>query len=250
MSSKITYEVCLESIASIKAAMAGGADRVELCADLLEGGITPSSGMIEIARRECTGGLQVMIRPRGGDFLYSADELAVMEADILTAKRLGADGVVFGLLNTDGTVDTENTKRFVELARPLNVTFHRAFDMSRDPFQALESLVDAGVDRILTSGQAPTVLEGIELLAQLIEKAGDRIIVMPGCGVTLRNQERIIKACNPKELHIAVNEVLESKMEYRNLDCYMGTELRSPEYQQVVTSSKAVKAMTTAGQNS
>ena len=147
------FEICVDSIAGVRAAKEAGAHRVELCADLLEGGITPSLGMIRQARTIAGVGLNVMIRPRGGDFLFDDDELAIMRSDIETAKAEGADGVVIGLLTAAGEVDAARTRQLIALARPLSVTFHRAFDMTPDPFRALETLIELGVDRVLTSGQ-------------------------------------------------------------------------------------------------
>ena len=153
-------EICVDSIAGVRAAKQAGARRVELCADLLEGGITPSLGVIRQARKVSGIDLNVMIRPRGGDFLFNEDEFATMRADIETAKAEGANGVVIGLLTAAGEVDIARTRELAALARPLSVTFHRAFDVAAEPFRALETLIELGVDRVLTSGQEPTVLEG------------------------------------------------------------------------------------------
>lgn len=235
-------EVCLDSADSALAAQQGGAHRVELCDALLEGGTTPSLGMIRATRRAIDIDLHVMIRPRGGDFCYTPREVEAMEADIQVAVQEGAQGVVFGMLTPDGTVDADLTARLVRAAAPLSVTFHRAFDMTRDPFAALETLVELGVDRILTSGQEPTVLEGLELLAELVQRAGDRILIMPGCGVTPRNVARVVQGCRPRELHVTGTEALASPMEYTNRRVYMGTELRSPEYARTVTSAERIRA--------
>ncbi|MCC7306747.1 MAG: copper homeostasis protein CutC, partial [Acidobacteria bacterium] len=162
-------EVCVDSVESAFAAEKGGADRVELCDNLVEGGTTPSAGSIEAARERLSIKLHVIVRPRGGDFLYSDIELDVMKRDILTAKDLGADGVVIGVLNADGTIDREHTRELVEIARPMSVTFHRAFDMTREPFEAMETLIDLGIDRILTSGQEPGAEKGVELIRELVE---------------------------------------------------------------------------------
>jgi len=196
-------EICVDSIAGVRAAKAAGAQRVELCADLLEGGITPSRGMIHEARTIEGLGLNVIIRPRGGDFLFDDDEFAIQRADIETAKAERADGVVIGLLTADGEIDEKRTRALIELARPLSVTFHRAFDVAADPFGALETLIKLGVDRVLTSGQEATALEGLPLIAELIERAGDRIVIMPGGGITARNVERIVTQARPRELHFA-----------------------------------------------
>src|SRR5215831_9009247 len=160
----VIYEICVDSVAGVRAAKAAGADRVELCGDLLEGGTTPSHGMIRQAQTVAGIKLHVIIRPRGGDFLYDDDEVAVMQADIDAAKAEGADSVVIGLLTADGLVDVERTRELIARARPLAVTFHRAFDMTPDPFAALETLVGIGIDRVLTSGQEVTVLEGLPLI--------------------------------------------------------------------------------------
>jgi copper homeostasis protein len=154
------FEICVDSVAGVRAAKAAGASRAELCANLLEGGTTSSRGMMREARKIASIGLNVMIRPRGGDFLFDDDEFAIMVSDIETAKAEGADAVVIGLLQADGTIDVQRSRQLIALARPLKVTFHRAFDMTPEPFAALETLIDLGVERVLTSGQEATVLEG------------------------------------------------------------------------------------------
>jgi len=176
-----------------------------------------------------------MIRPRGGDFCYSDAEFEVMKLDIERAKSAGADGVVFGILNPDGSVGVDRTGTLVELARPMNVTFHRAFDVSRDPYEALEDLIGLGIDRILTSGQEVSALEGLDLIVDLVRKAGDRIIIMPGGGITLRNVEKIVAGSRAKEIHVAAPMPVESRMTYRNTWVFMGGELRPPEFTRDVT---------------
>jgi copper homeostasis protein len=227
----------------VRAAKAAGAHRVELCADLLEGGITPSRGMIREARKVEGIRLHVIIRPRGGDFLFEDDELSIMRADIETAKAEGADGVVIGLLKADATVDAERTKELIALARPLSVTFHRAFDMTVDPFEALETLIGLGVDRLLTSGQEATVLEGLPLIADLIRRANDRIIIMPGGGITARNVDRIVAGAKLKEMHFAALEPTMSGMRQRREHVFMGGELRPPEYDRLVTSAETIRSV-------
>jgi copper homeostasis protein len=239
----VIYEICVDSIDGVIAARESGAARVELCAALLEGGITPSRGMIRRARAVPGIRLHVIIRPRGGDFLFDDDEFAVMQGDVETAKAEGADGVVIGLLTADATVDIQRTRRLIELARPMAVTFHRAFDMTADPFAALETLIDLGVDRVLTSGQEETCLEGLPLLAELVRRAGDRIVIMPGGGITERNVERIVAGARPKEMHFAALVPSTSGMQNRREHVYMGGVLRPPEYDRSVTSGATIRAV-------
>jgi len=243
----IRYEICIDSIPGLRAAERAGAARVELCAALIEGGITPSLGMIETAVRGARIGVHVIIRPRGGDFVHSADELAVMERDIAAAKAAGANGVVFGLLTPDGAVDLEQTRRLVALARPLAVTFHRAFDMSRDPMAALDGLIGLGIERVLTTGQEATPLEGSGLIAALIRRAAGRIIVMPG-GVTPRTIARVLAETGATELHFAALAEIASPMRHRNPNAFMGGALRPPEYARLETSEELIRAtMAAAG---
>jgi copper homeostasis protein len=239
----VIYEVCVDSVAGVRAARAAGADRVELCADLLEGGTTPSLGMIREARKISGIGLNVIIRPRGGDFLFDDDEFAIMEADVETAKAEGADGVVIGLLLADGTIDVTRTRALIARARPLAVTFHRAFDMTPDPTAALETLIGLGVDRVLTSGQEASVLEGLSLIAELVHRAGRRIIVMPGGGITARNADRIVAEAKPREIHFAALEPAASAMQFRRHHVFMGGELRPPEYDRLVTSLASIRSV-------
>jgi copper homeostasis protein len=236
-------EVCVEGADSAIVARRVGADRVELCADLLEGGTTPSLGTIELVREHTLGGLFVMIRPRGGDFRYSESELDVMARDIDCAKRAGADGVVLGLLRRDGTIDTERTAAFVERARPMQVTFHRAFDMSRDPWESLEQLIALGVDRVLTSGQRDLVPDGLELLAELVRRAGDRIVVMPGGGgVSEANIRLIAESTGAREVHFAALATVPSGMEFRNPQCTMGAPVARDEYELCETDPARVRS--------
>jgi len=236
-------EICVDSLTGVRAAKAAGAGRVELCANLLEGGITPSLGMIRQARTIQGIGLHVIVRPRGGDFLYGDDEFAIMRTDVEAAKAAGADGVVIGLLTADGEIDADRTRELMSLARPLSVTFHRAFDMTRDPVAALNLLIALGLDRVLTSGQEATVLEGLPLLADLMKAAGDRIIIMPGGGITARNVGRIVAALKPKEMHFAALEPAASAMRFRRAHVFMGGELRPPEYDRLDTSADAVRVV-------
>jgi copper homeostasis protein len=239
----VRYEICVDSVVGVRAAKTAGADRVELCGDLLEGGITPSRGMIRQARTITGIGLNVMIRPRGGDFLFDDDEFATMQADIDAAKAEGADGVVIGLLRPDGTVDEERTRELIARARPLSVTFHRAFDLTPDPFLSLETLVGLGVNRVLTSGQEATVLDGLPLIAELVRRAINRIVVMPGGGISACNVDRIVAAAKPDEIHFAALKLVTGGMRFRRQQVFMGGALRPPEYDRCITSVAAIRSV-------
>ncbi len=243
MNNKIKLEVCIDSVQSAINAEKGGASRVELCDNLFEGGTTPSAGAIDLARKNISIGLHVIIRPRGGDFLYSDLEFEIMKKDIQTAKELGADGVVFGILQADGTVDKERNAVLAALAAPMRTTFHRAFDMTTDPFQALEDIIALGIDRILTSGLERTVPEGVALITKLVEKAGDRIVIMPGGGIDEFNIEKIVEATGVKECHISGRKKVKSGMQFVNTRVFMGGELRLPEYENYIADPERIQAM-------
>ena len=234
------FEICANSVASCIAAQDGGADRVELCAGIPEGGTTPSVGMMRCARESISIGLNVIIRPRGGDFLYSESEIREMVYDIKAAKGLGVDGLVFGCLCPDGSVDMENMRLLMEAAGDTPVTFHRAFDHTSDPLKALEDIIELGCARILTSGCRPTAAEGAPLLAQLVEKAGDRIIIMPGCGVNEGNIAETARLSGAREFHFSAREPVESGMTFRNQDVVMGSE--EDPYGTVQTTARRVAA--------
>lgn len=233
-------EICLESVESVIAAEKGGADRVELCSDLFEGGLTPTIGTVKTALRKSNIKINAMIRPRGGDFCYSDEEFEVMKEDIKAFKETGINGIVFGILTPEGDVDVKRSKEIIELARPLAVTFHRAFDMTRDPYKSLEELIELGVDRVLTSGQEATVPEGADLLEELVQIAGDRIIVMPGCGITERNFPKLRDKIKAKEYHIYLPYETTSKMKFHPGHIYMGGLLRQSEFTITHTSSSRV----------
>ena len=234
------FEICANSVASCVAAQEGGADRVELCAGIPEGGTTPSYGMIRNARESISIALNVIIRPRGGDFLYNESEIQEMIYDIQTAKQLGADGLVFGCLNPDGTIDMKAMSRLMKAAGDTPVTFHRAFDHTNDPMKALEDIISLGCARILTSGCRPTALEGAELLSRLVKKAGERIIIMPGCGVRESNIAEIARLSGAKEFHFSARESVESGMIFRNPEVAMGSE--DDPYGYVLTTARRVAA--------
>lgn len=230
MQRRVILEVLVDSVESGRAAMEGGADRLEVCQNLFEGGTTPSAGLLAMLAREVSLPFNVMIRPRGGDFCYSGSEFEVMCQDVRIAKDLGASGLVFGILSPDGTVDTGRTAELMALARPLTVTFHRAIDMTRDLGEALEDLIGLGVDRVLTSGGEATVLEGVDAIAALVRQAGDRIVVMPGGGIRERNVEKILALTGAREIHVSGSRSVESRMDHRNSRVPMGRDLRAPEF--------------------
>ncbi len=220
-------EACVNSAISAIEAQKGGANRVELCENLHDGGTTPSTGAIALARKKITIDLFVMIRPRGGDFLYSDNEFEIMKEDVLVAKALGADGVVFGILHPDGTIDKARMTTLIELAHPMRITCHRAFDMTANPFNALEDLINLGVERILTSGQKPTAMEGSILIMKLIEQSNGRIIIMPGSGVKEHNVVELIKTTGAKEVHVHLDKQKSSEMTFKQTSVYMGKQDQS-----------------------
>jgi len=211
MNNRILIEVCLDSVESAIAAQEGGADRIELCADLERGGTTPSAGMIVEVRAACALPLHVLIRPRAGDFVYSLGELRVIERDIDAAKRAGADGVVIGILTREGDVDREQMLAMIARAGPLHVTFNRAFDVAHDPLAALEDVIGAGADTLLTSGQAPSAEEGQNLIADLVRRSAGRIAIMAGAGLTQANAARIAAATGAHALHVGGGVSRETK---------------------------------------
>lgn len=239
--SNFQIEVCVDSIQSAVNAQAGGADRVELCDNLFEGGTTPSAGVIKLVRQELNIGLQVMIRPRGGDFLYDAREVEIMKYDIQVAKDLGADGVVFGCLTPEGNVDQKMTEELIKASEGMNVTFHRAFDMVSDPFRALQDLKNLGVNRILTSGMERTALEGIDLLAELVKLAGEEIIILAGGGVRPYNIQKLVDRTGVKECHVSGRKSVESEMKFKNGRVAMGGALSLPEYGSSVIDTEVIK---------
>ena len=218
------FEVCANGVESCLAAQEGGADRVELCAGIPEGGTTPSYGEIKQARRVLTTTrLHVIIRPRGGDFLYSDLEVERMAMDIAVCRELGVDGVVFGCLNADGTVNVEQNSYLMECSKGMSVTCHRAFDRVTNPEQALETIIELGFDRILTSGQQPKAIQGVDLLAKLNRQAAGRIILLAGSGVTEQNIRAIQEATGLHEFHFSAREQQPSAMRYVNPNLYMGS---------------------------
>lgn len=223
-------EICVGSIHSAMNAQKGGADRVELCDNLFEGGTTASYGAIKFCVENLDIGTMVIIRPRAGDFLFSSEEVDVMLSDIKMARELGAQGVVIGVLKADGHVDVETCKRLVEASGDLDVTFHRAFDMAIDWQQALEDVIGLGCSRLLSSGQEISSFEGAETLAEMVKQADGRISIMPGGGITMRNLERIAEITGVTEMHMAAHIEQQSQMQYQHDGAFMGGELRKPEF--------------------
>ena len=213
---RILIEACVDSVPSALAAEAGGAGRVELCDNMIEGGTTPSAGTIAEAKARLRIPVFVMIRPRGGDFLYSDVEYDVMRRDIAHARALGADGVVLGLLDRGGSIDGARTTALVDAARPLPVTFHRAFDVARDPEEALEALVRLRVERVLTSGQATTAPEGAALITRLVRQAAGRIGILPGCGLDETNVREFVAQTGAREVHVRGTSPVRTGMAHRN----------------------------------
>lgn len=218
-------EVVVYNIESALRAQEGGADRIELCDNPGEGGTTPSFGVIESVRQNVNLDVFVMIRPRGGDFHYSNYEFHCMKRDIDQCQKISVDGVVLGILNADGTIDKKRCKELIDRARPLKVTCHRAFDMTRDPFEALEDCIEVGFDRILTSGHQTSAIKGVPLIAELVAKANGRIAIMPGAGVNEETVEPIVDVTGAQEIHFSAIGSRESGMKYRNAAIVgMGTE--------------------------
>jgi copper homeostasis protein len=232
---KYVIEIATSDFITTRSAVEGGADRIELCANLNEGGTTPSRGHIIKCRETFNVELFPIIRPRGGDFLYSKDEFGIMAADIEFCKQVGCDGIVIGLLNIDGTIDMIRTGDLVEQAYPLEVSFHRAFDRCRDPYVALEELIEIGCRRILTSGQQLTAPDGIELIAELNRLADDRIIIMPGSGVRKENIRMLAEKTGCTEFHSSLRGRDKSRMEFihpafaNNEDSYMNNAIDPSE---------------------
>ena len=235
-------EICAGSVESAIAARDGGAQRIELCAALEVGGVTPSAGLIAEARKVNGLTLNVIIRPRGGDFLYNEYEVACMEEDIRTCRSLGVDGVVIGALTAEGDVDSAACQRLINAAEDMSVTFHRAFDMCRNPQKALEELIALGCHRVLTSGQAATAQTGIPLLKELVKQADNRIIIMPGCGVNSNNAAKILQATGANEIHASARKSVGSGMIFRHSGVSMGNP-DSDEYARKETDVNEVRAI-------
>lgn len=215
-------EVCVDSVESAEAAARGGAKRLEVCANLVIGGTTPGVSQFKEMRKNCQTPMNVLVRPRYGDFLYTEPEFSILLEDVVMFRRLGAEGVVVGCLTAGGELDLERMKRLREAADGIHLTLHRAFDMCRDPKKALEESVSIGVDTILTSGQRNSCAEGAKLLGELVSQAAGRLEILVGGGVTPENLETLAKATGSKSFHMSGKKIAESGMKYRNAEVNMG----------------------------
>ena len=239
--SNILIEACVTCAQSALNAEKGGALRVELVDNLIEGGTTPSAGTIAELRKRLNIGLYIMIRPRGGDFCYSDLEFEIMKEDVKMARSLGADGVVAGILLPEGKIDLERMGMLKELAGDIGFTCHRAFDMTTDKFRALEDLIDLGVERILSSGGKNTAPEGQSLIKDMLEKANGRIHIMPGSGVNVDSIVGLRNYTGAKEFHVTGRSLYPGRMQYRNPDISMGKNTEVPEYDQWLTDPEKIK---------
>ena len=244
----LILEVCVDSIESALAAERGGAHRIELCSDLPEGGVTPSAGLIAAVRQKVSIELSVLVRPRPGDFCYSDEEMEVMRRDIATAKQLGADCVVLGILELNGRIDTARTRELVHLAAPARVTFHRAFDMSADLLQSLDDLQATGVHCVLTSGGKQTAADGMETLRRMVHAANGCVRIMAGGGIDENNVGEIVERTGVREIHASLKSSIATPMQYRNEEISLGT-LRGQEYQRIIVTPDRVRRLFLAAAN-
>jgi copper homeostasis protein len=241
MKKNFIIEICANTFQSAMEAQAGGADRVELCDNISEGGTTPSYGTIIETRKNLKIDLFVLIRPRGGDFLYTKPEFEIIKRDIEFCKSAKVNGIVTGILSIDGSIDINRTKVLVELASPLPVTFHRAFDMTKDSFTALEDIIKTGCKRVLTSGQEQRAAKGIAKITKIINQADDRIIIMPGSGINEKNILEIATMTGANEFHLSLRDARKSNMKYQKDKIKMSTVSKADEFEMEITSQERVK---------
>ena len=237
------YEVCVDTIASALAAQAGGANRLELCSALSEGGLTPSLGLVEVVLEHVKLPVNAMLRPRRGDFTYSEAEFEILLCDLNRMKKAGANGFVTGFLTPDGNIDLGRITKVVQAAAPLEVTFHRAFDWCADPFRALEELISAGVRRILTAGQQSNAADGLEFICALNAQAAGRISIMPGAGIAPHNIHDILSKSQVSEVHFSASEWVDGPMTYRKPNIPMDSNPAYPGYAQKLTTVEKVKEL-------
>ncbi len=233
-------EIAVYSIEAALAAQQAGADRIELCTAPAEGGLTPSAATLRIARKWLRIPIHAMIRPREGDFCYSPREFEVMLLDIAAASVAGVNGIVTGILSPDGSIDQERMNLVVQAAGKMNVTCHRAFDMARDPEEAMEALIECGVSRILTSGGRQTAVENLPFIANLVEKAGNRITIMPGSGINEENIQEVAEKTGAFEFHLSAKKLLPGRMEFRNELISMGGNAIVPEYDLLLPDGESI----------
>lgn len=245
----ILVEACINSPFSAIEAEKGGALRVELCDNLYEGGTTPSTGSVIFTKKNIGIDLYVMIRPRGGDFIYSELEIEIMLQDIAFCKQIGVDGVVIGALTPEGNIDVVTTKRLTKAAFPMDVTFHRAFDMVADPYEALEDIILCGCNRILTSGLQNKALEGKDMISTLVSQAGDRIIIVAGSGINDQNAASLVQYTGVKEIHTSSKSSYQSKMLFRNPNIFLGGIAQISEYENNYTDALKIKAIVESVRN-
>jgi len=238
---KYKLEICVDSLESAITAQESGADRVELCDNLTEGGTTPGPGTIASARNNLTIAINVIIRPRGGDFLYTDPEYDIMRRDIEYCGELGIDGIVLGILKSNGEVDIERTARLIEFAQPMSATFHRAFDMCHDPIKGLEDVINSGADRLLTSGQKDKAADGLGLISELVRRAGNRIIIMPGSGINSLNISMIAMESGAREFHTTARKIIGSEMVFRQSGVSMGGVPGLSEFSRKVADSDMIR---------
>lgn len=237
-------EICCFSLQSALNAQEGGANRIELCDNMFEGGTTPSFGLMKQVREKLTIDVNVIIRPRGGDFLYTSDEFSIMENDILKCKEIGVDGVVFGILLENGEIDRKRALELVKLANPMSVTFHRAIDMSNNLLLALKALIEIGVDRVLTSGGKQTAWKGKDMIRDMVNSSNGLIKIMAGSGV---NENNIVKLCdytNAHEFHFSAKQLIKGRMKYKNPEINMGGLKGIPEYDYYEADINKIKRVT------
>jgi len=246
MSPSVLVEVCVDSVAGALIAQESGAARVELCADLLEGGTTPSAGTIALACERLAIPVVVLVRPRAGDFLYDATEREILCRDVAAVRRAGAAGVAIGALTADGAIDVEAMRALIDVARPMSVTMHRAFDLTRDRDESLDALLALGVDRVLTSGGAPTAAEGIAVLRALVQRAGDALTILAGGRVTADVAPRLVREAGVREVHVRGAAPVESAMRFRRDDVVFGKAYAPDEYRWMDVSAPRVREVVAA----
>lgn len=246
MPTNILIEACVDAIDAALEAERGGSGRLELCGELLQGGVTPSAGLIGAVRERVKIPLFVLIRPRTGDFLYSADERDVMLRDIAMAKSLGADGVVIGALTANGDVDADTIRKLIDAARPMQVTFHRAFDFARDQGAAMNDLLALGVDRVLTSGGATNAMEGAASLKRLVARADGAMTILAGGSITASNVADVVRLSGVHEVHLRAAVRVESAMKHRRRGVTLARPQAPDDYERVVASADEVSRVVRA----